>query len=586
MSKKEVINNENERKILWLQIKNFSERVMNLLPKSCRGKLLLLVALMGIILIVNSLLIFRVILSNRQVNTVSYPAVSLANEMELSTVQVQQYLTDISATRGQDGKDDGFKNAAENADKFKESLKKFGVLKPEKATFIKEYEQAFNDYYALGKTMAQAYITYGPSEGNKLMPEFDEKAEQLAKYTDEIREESEQEMATNLEKVDREIKIVLAIIIASGIFTIILCLLITRLVGNALTTIIKSIQKDEKGYITIKEISLNSQDEFGNLAQVLNTLLSQVQGFIHQVSVSAEKLTSSSEALTSSAAQSAEATNQVASSIAEVAKGTELEVDAVNAVSGNVEEILQAIQQAAANSNIVVGSSEKMATAAQTGGNSVELAVNQMNNIEKTVSNSAAIVAKLGERSKEIGQIVDAISGIAGQTNLLALNAAIEAARAGEQGRGFAVVAEEVRKLAEQSREATKQVATLISEIQQDTAKAVNAMNDGTREVMLGAEVVNTAGKGFSEIILLVNEVSKQVKEIATVINQMVGSSQQVVTSISTVEKISQEIAGETQTVSAATQEQLASIEEIASSSEDLANMAQNLQNAIKNFRV
>lgn len=559
---------------------------MKLLPQSCRGKLLLLVILMSMIVVVNSLLIFRVILSNQQVNNVSYPVVALANEMELSTIQVQQFLTDISATRAQDGKDDGFKNAEENAVIFKDALKKFAVLKPEKATFLKEYEAAFDDYYVLGKKMAQAYISYGPSEGNKMMPEFDERAERLGKYTDEIREESEKEMAMNLEKVDFEIKIVLSIMALSGIFAIILSLSIAKLIKDALDTIIKSIQKDEKGYITIKEISLNSKDEFGDLAQVINTLLMQVQGFVKQVSVSADQLTSSSEELTASAAQSSQSTNQVAESILEVAKGTELEVDAVNEVSETVEGMLQSIKQAAANSNIVVESSEKMATAAQAGGNSVEVAVKQMNNIEKTVSSSATIVARLGERSKEIGQIVDAISGIAGQTNLLALNAAIEAARAGEQGRGFAVVAEEVRKLAEQSREATKQVATLIGEIQRDTEQAVSAMNDGTREVKLGAEVVNTAGKGFSEIIVLVNEVSEQVKGIATVIGQMMGSSQQVVSSISAVEKISQEIAGETQTVSAATQEQSASIEEIASSSESLANMALDLQIAIRNFRV
>jgi len=181
---------------------------------------------------------------------------------------------------------------------------------------------------------------------------------------------------------------------------------------------------------------------------------------------------------------------------------------------------------------------------------------------------------------------VDAISAIAGQTNLLALNAAIEAARAGEQGRGFAVVADEVRKLAEQSREATTQIATLISEIQHDTEKAVSAMNDGSREVKLGAEVVNMAGKGFNEIVFLVNEMSGQVQGIATAVQQIDSNSQQVVSSIRAVEKTSQTIAGEIQTVSSSTQQQSASIEEIASSSQSLARMAQDLQIAIQSFRV
>jgi len=560
--------------------------VIQLFPQSCRGKLLLLVVLVGIMVVVNSLLIFRVILSNRQVTAVSYPVVSLANEMELATTQVQQYLSDISATRAQDGKDDGLKNAEENAENFKAALKKFALLRPDKVGLLKEYEEAFDDYYLLGKKMAQTYINYGPSEGNKLMPEFDEQAERLSKYTDQIREESEKEMALNLEKVDFEIKMVLAIMAASGLFIIVLSVSITRLIANALKLIIKSIQKDKNGYITIKEITIDSKDEFGELAHVLNTMLSQVQGFIKQVSASAEQLAVSSEELNTSVEQSAQATNQVTASIAQVSKGTEQEVNAVNGVSATIEQILTAIEQASANSHVVVGTSNKTATAAQAGGNSIEIAVKQMKNIEKTVSSSATMVSKLGERSKEIGQIVDAISGIAGQTNLLALNAAIEAARAGEQGRGFAVVAEEVRKLAEQSREATKQIASLISEIQQDTDKAVNGMNDGTREVKLGEEVVNTAGKSFKEIVFLVNEMSDQVKGIATVIQQMVSSGQQVVSSIRIVEKISQNIAGETQAVSAATEEQSASMEEITSSSQTLARMAQDLQIAINGFRV
>lgn len=151
----------------------------------------------------------------------------------------------------------------------------------------------------------------------------------------------------------------------------------------------------------------------------------------------------------------------------------------------------------------------------------------------------------MGERSKEIGQIVDTISGIAGQTNLLALNAAIEAARAGEQGRGFAVVAEEVRKLAEQSQEAAKKIAELIGEIQGDTDKAVIAMNEGTREVKTGAEVVNVAGAAFREIAEMVTQVSGQVKEISAALQQMASGSRQVASSVKKIDELSRASVGE-----------------------------------------
>jgi methyl-accepting chemotaxis protein len=244
------------------------------------------------------------------------------------------------------------------------------------------------------------------------------------------------------------------------------------------------------------------------------------------------------------------------------------------------------IQHIADNANVVAAQSAQASDKALSGGKAVERAVSQMGKIENTVNSSATVVAKLGERSKEIGQIVDAISGIAGQTNLLALNAAIEAARAGEQGRGFAVVAEEVRKLAEQSEEAAKKISGLIGEIQADTDKAVVAMSAGTREVKTGAEVVNAAGVAFTEIAGLVTQVSDQVKEISAAIQQMATGSQQIVSSVKKIDELSKASAGESQSVSAATEEQLASMEEIAGASEALAKLAQDLQEAVAKFRV
>jgi methyl-accepting chemotaxis protein len=168
----------------------------------------------------------------------------------------------------------------------------------------------------------------------------------------------------------------------------------------------------------------------------------------------------------------------------------------------------------------------------------------------------------------------------------LALNAAIEAARAGEQGRGFAVVAEEVRRLAEQSQDAAKQIATLIREIQGDTDKAVEAMNDGTREVKLGAEVVNAAGQAFQEIVELIKKVSGRMQEISSPIEQLAAGSQQIVESVKSIDELSIRASGESQTVSAATEEQSASVEEIAAASQSLTKLAQELQEIVVKFRV
>lgn len=329
-----------------------------------------------------------------------------------------------------------------------------------------------------------------------------------------------------------------------------------------------------------------AEDEIGQLANGFQKMRANLCEMVTIVSDQAEQLAAASEELTASVEQSALAANQVAMSITEVATGSEEQLSAVDEASAVVQQMSASIQQVSATTSEVAGQSVQAANKANEGNSSVSKAVYQMTQIEQTVNNSAKAVAELGERSKEIGQIIVTISGIAEQTNLLALNAAIEAARAGEQGRGFAVVAEEVRKLAEQSQAATKQISTLIGEIQEDTDQAVLSMSNGTREVTLGAEVVNAAGLAFEEIAGLVNHVSVQVKEISSTIEQMAIGSQQIVGSVNQIDSLSKKVTEETQTVSAATEEQSASMEEIASSSQSLATLAQNLQEAVSKFHI
>jgi methyl-accepting chemotaxis protein len=340
------------------------------------------------------------------------------------------------------------------------------------------------------------------------------------------------------------------------------------------------------GDVSLTRLNITTNDEIGRLGQAFETMAGNLRSLIKQVAQASDQVAASSEELTASAEQSSQASSQIAASITDVAAVADEQLEAASEASAVVEQMSAGIQQVAAGANQVAAQSARAADKAADGGQAVDKAVSQMSRVEDTVTRSAAVVAKLGDRSKEIGQIVDTIAGIAGQTNLLALNAAIEAARAGEQGRGFAVVAEEVRRLAEQSQEAAGKIAQLIGEIQGDTDKAVIAMNDGTREVKTGAEVVNAAGAAFREIADLVTLVSKQMKESSAAIQQIAGGSQQIVGAVKKIDDLGKKAAAESQTVSAAAEEQLASMEEIASSSRALAKMAEELTQAVSRFRV
>ena len=209
----------------------------------------------------------------------------------------------------------------------------------------------------------------------------------------------------------------------------------------------------------------------------------------------------------------------------------------------------------------------------------------QIQNVEATVRTTAELVNKLGERSQEIGAIVDTISDLAGQTNLLALNAAIEAARAGEQGRGFAVVAEEVRKLAEQSATAAQQIAGLIGGIQSDTSKAVSSMDTGCQEVAKGASSVEGLKAVFEEISQLVAEISDKINNMSDSVAHVADQSIEVTRQMNDIDKGSKQVADDMQSISAATEEQSASAEEIASASDSLARQAQEVQENLQKFQ-
>lgn len=246
--------------------------------------------------------------------------------------------------------------------------------------------------------------------------------------------------------------------------------------------------------------------------------------------------------------------------------------------------MMKTFQEAATSLQEIVASSTQGAATARGGDDSVRETIDQIEAIKKMTAAAADAIRGLGQRSDQIGRIVEVITAIASQTNLLALNAAIEAARAGEQGRGFVVVADEVRKLAEQAREAARQISVLIREIQEETDRAVAAMEDSIQEVDRGTQIAAQTGQTFTEIVRVVEETVHEIQELEILAAQSLHGAQEVVETVERIAGLSNAGAANAQEVSAAVQEQAQVAQQVADSAAALAKIAHELQVAAGRF--
>ena len=341
-----------------------------------------------------------------------------------------------------------------------------------------------------------------------------------------------------------------------------------------------------QGDLHLSDLPVTSQDELGQLAANFNAMMKNIRDVIRQVAGTAEQLAAASEQLTAGAHQMAESATEIAGTVANVAEGTDAQLESLAGAKKNIGIVSGDIDTVTEKAERVAGNSVRTAEAAAKGESLMNEAMTKMTGIEQSVLRSAEVVEKLGESSKQIGEIVETISAIAEQTNLLALNAAIEAARAGETGRGFAVVAEEVRKLAEQSREAADQIKERIASVQHDTAQAVSAMQSGTGEVQAGAAAIHEVGAQFKDILRMVDEIKEQMADINKSMQTVASGTELIVQSATTVNEITEKTADHMQSISSSSQSQSASSEEIASASQSLAMLATDLQNTTNKFKL
>lgn len=330
-----------------------------------------------------------------------------------------------------------------------------------------------------------------------------------------------------------------------------------RAIRNPLTQLVEKASDIAEGNLTVT-MDYESKDEIGALVLSFQKMTNNLKESLSQIIEASSAVAS--------------ATTQISSSTEEMAAGAQQQSSQATEVSSAVEEMTKTIFENSRNASATLETASVAKEAALKGGKVVQDTISGMKEIASVVNKSAITVKALGVSSNQIGEITAVIDEIADQTNLLALNAAIEAARAGEQGRGFAVVADEVRKLAERTRKATKEIDDMIKQIQNDTSNAVTSMQEGTKKVDEGIRLADDAGKSLNDIVDVSQKVTDMVSAIASANEQQTSTS----------EEISQNVQG----ISGVTQQMATGLEQISSSSEDLNRLTENLELLAKKFKV
>ena len=360
---------------------------------------------------------------------------------------------------------------------------------------------------------------------------------------------------------------------------------LSRSINTSIKYLIEIADHVAQGNLKV-DVTPKTNDEFGMLTNAFAETVKELKGLIEGITSTANNLVSFSEQLTSNVDQSAIATQQVASSISNVASNMNKQGGQVNASVLEINKMTDDISAFEKLSEQSSKAANDVAVIAQAGREAVSGAVSQMETIAASVTESAEVIRQLASRSEEIGQMSDSIGGIAEQTNLLALNAAIEAARAGEHGKGFAVVADEVRKLAEGSALAASKIAEVIRVIQSDTTKAVERMEQGTRDVQNGKNIVDEAGNSFSTIVQAVIGLTKNADIILYAAHSSSEKINKLVAVMEDLNKTSAAVSQEAESVSAATEQLSASVDEIATASKNMSDMAQQLKDSTSQFNL
>jgi methyl-accepting chemotaxis protein len=352
---------------------------------------------------------------------------------------------------------------------------------------------------------------------------------------------------------------------------------------QAVTAPIENPSNDEIGQVA--QAVNGIRDRFAATIDAYNETRAKLSTMVASMSGSAAQVSSASREMASTSDETGRATSEIAHALGDVAQGAERQVRMVQTARHAAEDVTRAVNESAENAGRAAEVAYETRQVAREGIDAAAQATQAMSSVSDSSQAAGDAMRELSAKSGQIGAIVQTITGIAAQTNLLALNAAIEAARAGEQGRGFAVVAEEVRKLAEESQRAAKQITGLITAIQTDTTHAVSVVENGAQLTTDGAIIVARTHDAFTRIEAAVEDMTSRIEQIAAASQQIAASATSMQDNINEVAAVAEQSSASTEQVSASTEQTTASAQEIAASAQALSGNAEELNRLVAQFQ-